>query len=56
VRAARANDNRRVLVSWPLQAQRGKSVRLEIMDDSSLPPFGYIGTTGFDLITSYNGP
>jgi len=50
------SDSQRVLQSWPLQSHRGKLVRLVVQDDSSLPPWGYLGTTGFDLITSYNGP
>jgi hypothetical protein len=45
-----------VIVNWALQAQRGKNVRLSIENSAVLGPFGYVGSSGFDLITSYNGP
>jgi hypothetical protein len=50
------DDAQWVLRSWDLTPYRGKAVRLQVVDSTSLPPYGYIGTTGFDLITSYNGP
>src|SRR5262249_13340567 len=50
------NDALRTLKSWSLEALRGKTVRLVLEDTSSVPPYGYVGSTGFDLITGYNGP
>lgn len=54
--SAMDSDARVVLTNWDLKPHRGKAVRLIIRDASTLYPYGYIGTTGFDLITSYNGP
>jgi hypothetical protein len=42
-------------VSWNLTAHRGQSLRL-VIEDQATGPYGFIGTSGFDLITSYNGP
>jgi len=49
-------DLPKLIVDWPLAADRGKTVRLVIEDMATNTPYGYIGTSGFDLITSYNGP
>ena len=54
--SAEDNDMPKLPVDWPLDKDRGKMVRLVIEDMSTATYFGYIGTTGFDLITSYNGP
>jgi hypothetical protein len=54
--SAMDSDARAVLNSWDLRPHRGKTVQLLVQDSSTSQPFGYIGTTGFDLITSYNGP
>jgi hypothetical protein len=53
---ANNDDTRKVLASWDMQPYRGKTVRVVIEDATINPPFGYIGSSGFDLITSYNGP
>ena len=45
-----------VALEVDLEPLRGKTVRLTIRDDQDSEPYGYIGVTGFDLITSYNGP
>ena len=31
-------------------------LKLSIEDSSTMLSYGYIGTTGFDVITNYNGP
>jgi hypothetical protein len=49
-------DSPKLLVDWPLTPDRGKVVRLLIEDLTTNTPYGYIGTSGFDVITSYNGP
>jgi hypothetical protein len=54
--SANNSDEIKTPVSWVLTPHRGKTVRLSIEDDSSDSSFGYIGSSGFDLITSYNGP
>jgi hypothetical protein len=54
--SARDSDAWKVPVSWDLQPFRGKTLRLSIEDPSTSTRYGYIGTTGFDVITSYNGP
>jgi hypothetical protein len=54
--AANDSDARKLPVSWNLQPYRGMMLRLAIEDASIVAPFGYIGTSGFDLITAYNGP
>lgn len=52
-----ADSNRiRVPASFDLIPLRGKMVRLVITDPVADPPFGFISTTGFDLITARNGP
>jgi hypothetical protein len=38
-----------------LTSQRGKTLRL-LVEDMVTGSYGYVGTSGFDLITSYNGP
>ena|GEM_PF-4031604 len=49
-------DSTQVVNNWPLQAHRGKTVRLLVEDAAGVGLFDYVGTSGFDLITSYNGP
>lgn len=49
-------DERQVVVDWPLQALRGKMVRLLVEDNAGVGIYDYVGTSGFDLITGYNGP
>ncbi len=49
------SDFTRLPHSWPLEAHRGKLLRLTI-DDQVSGILGYLGVSGFDLITSYNGP
>jgi hypothetical protein len=46
----------RVPVSWDMVPHRGNVVRLAIEDPSADLNWGFIGTSGFDLITSRNGP
>ncbi|MET0385675.1 MAG: hypothetical protein ABW321_06935 [Polyangiales bacterium] len=54
--ASGVEDNTRKLpVSWNLVPHRGKQLEL-VIEDLSTGAWGYIGVTGFDLITSYNGP
>lgn len=43
-------------VTWDLTSQRGKRLTLTIEDASRDDSRGFIGVSGFDLITSYNGP
>jgi hypothetical protein len=51
------NDNeRKIPRSWDLTHYQGKKVKLLIADDSASGDWGYLGCSGFDLITSYNGP
>jgi hypothetical protein len=50
------SDIPKLIVDWPLAAQRNKMVRLIIEDTATSGAWDYIGTSGFDLITSYNGP
>ena len=54
--SANNDDAVKVPVSWPLAAHRGKSLRLTIEDDVTTTNYGYIGVSGIDLVTSYNGP
>jgi hypothetical protein len=42
-------------VSWDLVAHRGKMLKLAI-EDTVTGSWGYIGASGFDLITAFNGP
>jgi len=53
-----ANDTNmpKLPVSWDLVPFRGRSVTLSIEDSTNSPPWGFIGSSGFDLITTYNGP
>ena len=50
------DDSVKVTVSWSLEAHRGKSLRLALEDEVTTLSYGYVGSSGFDLITSYNGP
>lgn len=43
-------------VSWDLSAYRGHTLKLEIADMGASGTTDYVGSSGFDLITSYNGP
>jgi hypothetical protein len=56
--AVNANDDNatKVPVSWDLVPLRSRTVTLSIEDNTNGPPWGFIGTSGFDLITTYNGP
>jgi hypothetical protein len=56
--ATGADDNNvKVPVSWDLTGHRGKMLELAVIDDRGADTgWTFIGTTGFDLITSYNGP
>jgi hypothetical protein len=56
--SARAlNDNdRKVPMSWDLTLHRGKTLRLSIIDSLADDQWDFLGCSGFDLITSYNGP
>lgn len=47
---------RQVPVSWPLTSFRGMPVRLTVEDDSVATTIGSISVSGFDLVTSFNGP
>jgi hypothetical protein len=49
-------DAHKLPVSWNLEPHRGAMLKIAIEDYSQMTPYGYIGTTGFDVITSYNGP
>jgi hypothetical protein len=53
--ATNDSDAIKVAVSWDLVPYRGKTVRLSL-DDAAANIYGYITSTGFDLITSFNGP
>jgi hypothetical protein len=51
------DDNQRKLpVSWDLTLYRGKTLRLSIIDNLANDQWDFIGCSGFDVITSYNGP
>jgi hypothetical protein len=50
------SDGTHLPVSWALEPHRGKLLRLTVEDNSVSPSYGYIGVTGFDIITSFNGP
>jgi hypothetical protein len=52
--SANDSDVNKVVVSWDLVPHRGKTLRLTL-EDTATNTYGYIGTTGFDLITSFNG-
>jgi hypothetical protein len=54
--AAANSDTRKLPVSWDLQPYRGMMLKISVEDNSTMLSFGYIGVTGFDVITSYNGP
>jgi hypothetical protein len=49
-------DAHKLPVSWALEPYRGAMLKIAIEDNSTMSPYGYVGTTGFDLITGYNGP
>jgi hypothetical protein len=54
--ASGVEDNAQKLpVSWDLVAHRGKMLKLAI-EDTVTGSWGYIGASGFDLITAFNGP
>src|SRR5262249_12469382 len=53
------NDNgNKIPVSWDLTAYRGKALRFAVIDNAGASRGGwnFIGISGVDLITSYNGP
>lgn len=50
------SNNVRIPITWDLRPLRGTSVTLAIEDMVADPPYGFIGTTGFDLVTRENGP
>jgi hypothetical protein len=52
----RDDNSLKVPVSWDLTAFRGKALRLLLVDEVSSEQFDYLGTTGFDIITAFNGP
>jgi hypothetical protein len=54
--SANNTDEIKTPVSWALTPHRGKTLRLSVEDASTDSSFGYIGSSGFDVITSYNGP
>lgn len=43
-------------VAWDLTPFVGKTLRVAIEDMASEPSWNFVGVSGFDLITSYNGP
>ena len=49
-------DDPKQIVDWSLTSERGKTLRLVVEDTATNGAYGYVGTSGFDLITSYNGP
>jgi hypothetical protein len=52
-----ANDDyRKIPVNWDLKPYRGMTLKLSIEDNTTVTPWGYIGVSGFDVITSWNGP
>lgn len=52
-----ANDNGNKLpVSWDLSVHRGKTLTIAIVDEAAGGEWGFIGCSGFDVITSSNGP
>lgn len=54
--SANNDDYRKIPVNWDLTPYRGMTVKLSIEDNTTLAIWGYIGVSGFDVITSYNGP
>jgi hypothetical protein len=46
----------KVPISWDLVPHRGTPVQLVIEDNTSTGAWAFIGVSGFDLITTYNGP
>jgi hypothetical protein len=52
----RDDDSLKVPVSWDLTDYRGKALRLLLVDEVSSEQHDYLGTTGFDLLTAFNGP
>lgn len=50
------SDVIKVAVSWDLVPYRGRTLRLVIEDAQTRAPYAYLGISGFDVITSYNGP
>ncbi len=49
-------NKHRTPVSWDLRPLRGSTVKIALEDKVVDGPFGFIGTTGFDVITEHNGP
>jgi hypothetical protein len=50
-------DAHKLPVTWSLEPHRGAMLKIAIEDSSQMMMgWAYIGTTGFDVITSYNGP
>jgi hypothetical protein len=43
-------------VSWDLTTRRGSTLTLTVSDNQTSGDWGYVGCSGFDLITGYNGP
>ena len=52
----RDDNSLKVPVSWDLTPYRGKALRLLLVDEVSTEQYDYLGTTGFDILTAYNGP
>jgi hypothetical protein len=50
------DNNVKIPVTWDLTPYRGKMLELAVIDDMGTGGWTFISTTGFDLITSYNGP
>lgn len=56
VGSPRDDDSLKVPVSWDLSDFRGKALRVVIVDEVSSNSFDYLGVSGFDILTAYNGP
>lgn len=55
--AAGADDNTiKQPINWDLTPHRGKTLEVAIVDDQGSGGWTFISSTGFDVITSYNGP
>jgi hypothetical protein len=52
----RDDNSLKVPVSWDLTDFRGKPLRILLVDEVSTEQYDYLGTSGFDILTAFNGP
>lgn len=50
------DNNVKLPVSWDLKPYRGRTLELSLVDDTVSGTWTFVSSSGFDLITSYNGP